>query len=96
MTKQEIIKASIGILLLAMLAEAMWLYEIQVRVGWSSLDWLKKDLFSPLGIGFCAATAYLLPFMVKYQHIDGKVVLTWLSLICLVKQNLDWRWPPLF
>ena len=83
MTKQEMIRASIGILLLAMLAEAIWLYEIQVRIGWVGLDWLRKDLFSPLGVSFCAATAYLLPFIVKYKHIDGKVVLTWLSFICL-------------
>jgi hypothetical protein len=83
MTKQEIIKSAIGILLLGMLAEALWLYEIQVHIGWASLNWLRNDLFSPLGVGFCAATAYLLPFIVKYRQINGKVVLTWFSLICL-------------
>jgi hypothetical protein len=83
MTKQEIIKTAVGVLLMAMLAEAMWLYEIQVKIGWAGLIWLRKDLFSPLGAAFCAATAYLLPFLVKYKQVNGKVLLTWLSLICL-------------
>ena len=81
MTKKEIIQSSIGILLLAMLAETIWLYEIVVRIGWTSLGWLEKDLFSPFAVCFCAATAYILPFLIKYKHIDGKVILTWLSFI---------------
>ncbi len=83
MTKQEIIRASIGVLLLAFLAEALWLYEIQVHIGWVGLNWLRRDLWSPIGIAFCAATAYLLPFLIKYRQINGKVVLTWLSFVCL-------------
>ena len=83
MTKQEIRQALTGILLLAILAEAMWLYEIVVRIGWANLAWLRKDLISPFGVCFCAATAYLLPFIVKYKQIDGKVILTWLSFICV-------------
>lgn len=83
MTKQEIRQALTGILLLAILAQALWLYEIVVRIGWANLAWLRKDLISPLGVCFCAATAYLLPFVVKYKQIDGKVILTWLSFICV-------------
>ena len=83
MTKQEIRQALTGILLLAILAEAMWLYEIVVRIGWANLAWLRKDFISPFGVCFCAATAYLLPFIVKYKQIDGKVILTWLSFICV-------------
>ena len=83
MTKQELRQALLGILLLATLAEAVWLYEIIVKLGWASLAWLKKDLFSPYAICLCAATAYLLPFIVKYRQIDGKVILTWLSFFLL-------------
>ncbi len=83
MTKEEIKQALIGILILAILAEALWLYEIVVKIGWTGLNWLKLDLYSPWGICTCAATAYTLPFIVKYKLIDSKVILTWLSFICL-------------
>ncbi len=83
MTKEEIKQALIGILLLAFLAEAIWLYEIVVKIGWTGLEWLKRDLFSLYVVCTCAATAYIVPFIVKYRLIDGKVVLTWLSFICL-------------
>ena len=83
MTKEEIKQALIGILLLAVLAEAIWLYEIVVKISWTGLTWLKRDLFSPYVICACAATAYIVPFIVKYRLVDGKVVLTWLSFICL-------------
>ena len=83
MTKVEIKQALIGIVLLAFLAEAVWLYEIVVKIGWTGLVWLKSDLFSPIVICACAATAYIVPFIVKYRLIDGKVALTWLSFICL-------------
>lgn len=83
MAKKDLIGALIGILLLAVLAEVMWLYEIVVQIGWASLTWLKKDLWSPIGVCFCAATAYILPFWVKYKQVDGKVLLTWLSFIFL-------------
>lgn len=83
MTKEEIKQALIGILLLAILAEALWLYEIVVKIGWTGLNWLKGDLYAPWGICACAATAYILPFIVKYRLIDGKVILTWLSFIFL-------------
>ena len=83
MTKEEIKQAVIGIFLLAILAEAIWLYEIIAQIGWVGLEWLKRDLFSPFVICTCAATAYIVPFIVKYRLIDGKVILTWLSLVCL-------------
>jgi hypothetical protein len=83
MTKQEIKQTLFGVVLLAILAEAMWLYEMQVRLDWASLTWLRKDLFSPMGIAFCAALAYLLPFLVKYREVNGKVVLTLLTFVCL-------------
>ncbi len=83
MTKQEIKQALIGIFLLAVLAEALWLYEIVVRVGWVGIEWLKQELYSVLGISICAATTYVLPFIVKYKLINGKVILTWLTFICL-------------
>ena len=44
MTKKELIWALTGILLFAALAEAIWLYEIAVKVGWVSLAWLKTGL----------------------------------------------------
>ena len=83
MTKKELVVSIAGILLLAILSEVMWLYEISVKIGWASLLWLKEDLFSPIGICFCAGTAYILPFLVKHKQIDGKVILTWLSFIFL-------------
>ena len=83
MTKEEIKQALIGILLLAILAQAIWLYEIVVKIGWTGIEWLKRELFSPWGVSVCAATAYILPFIVKYKLIDSKVILTWLSLICI-------------
>lgn len=83
MTKQEIKQALIGIFLLAILAEVLWLYEIVVRIGWVGIEWLKQELYSVWGICLCAATAYILPLIIKYKLIDGKVILTWLSLICL-------------
>lgn len=83
MTKKELIWALTGILLFAALAEAIWLYEIAVKVGWVSLAWLKTGLVSPYFICFCAATAYIMPFVVKYKQLDSRVILTWLSFICL-------------
>ena len=53
------------------------------RSGWVSLSWLKTGLISPYFICFCAATAYILPFVVKHKQLDSKVILTWLSIICL-------------
>jgi hypothetical protein len=83
MTKREWAYTISGILLLAMLAEALWLHEIVVRIGWASLLWLKEDLFSPIGICFCAGTAYILPFIIKYKQLDSKVILTWMSFVFL-------------
>ncbi len=83
MTKKEWAYTITGILLLAMLAEALWLHEIVVRIGWASLLWLKEDLISPIAICFCAGTAYILPFIIKYKQLDGKVILTWLSFVFL-------------
>jgi hypothetical protein len=83
MTKKEWVWSLLGILVLAILSEALWLYEIVVRIGWGSLLWLKEDLFSPIAICFCAGTAYILPFIIKYKQIDSKVILTWLSFVFL-------------
>ncbi len=83
MTKEEIKQAFIGVLLLAILAESIWLYEIVVKIGWKGLGWLKQDLYAPWGVCTCAATAYVLPFIVKHRFMDAKVILTWLSFICL-------------
>lgn len=83
MTKKEIQHTLLGILLLAALSESTWLYEMKVRFDWVSLIWLKKDLYSAWFVCMCAATAYLLPFLVKYRRIDSKVILTWLTFICL-------------
>ena len=47
MNRVELRHAIISIVLLAVLCEVVWLYEIVVNIGWSGLNWLKKDLFSP-------------------------------------------------
>ena len=83
MNRVELRHAIISIVLLAVLCEAVWLYEIVVNIGWSGLNWLKKDLFSPYVICFLTATAYLLPFWLKYKVIDVKVILTLLTLFSI-------------
>ena len=49
-------------------------------VGWSSLDWLQADLISPYVICCLAAVCFMTPIVLKYQKIDSKIILTFLSL----------------
>jgi MFS family permease len=83
LTPQQLKHSLITIFLLAILSLAIWLYEIVAKIGWASLDWLNQDLFSPYLLCFFVAVAYIHPFWVRYRNIDGKLILTTLTLFIL-------------
>jgi hypothetical protein len=74
--RQLTLKIIIG---LAILSQAIWLFELALRIGWKGLAWLKTDLISPFLIGFFAALAYITPFWVRYRQIDTRIILTVLT-----------------
>jgi hypothetical protein len=80
MTKIELKQSLLIILALAVTSIASWLFEMTKVVGWSSLDWLQADLVSPYLICCLAAVCFMTPIVLKYQKIDSKIVLTFLSL----------------
>jgi MFS family permease len=83
MTPQQLKHSLISIFLLAILSWVFWLYEIVAKIGWASLDWLNQDLFSPYLICLLVSVAYIHPFWVRYRNIDGKLILTTLTLFIL-------------
>jgi hypothetical protein len=83
MTPQQLKHSLISIFLLAILSWVFWLYEIVAKIGWASLDWLNQDLFSPYLICLLVSVAYIHPFWVRYKNIDGKLILTTLTLFVL-------------
>jgi hypothetical protein len=80
MTKIALKQSLLIILALAVTSIASWLFEMTKVVGWSSLDWLQADLVSPYLICCLAAVCFMTPIVLKYQKIDSKIVLTFLSL----------------
>jgi hypothetical protein len=83
MTKKELQLILLGTFILAILSQGLWLFELNVLVGWQSAVWLNKFLLTPYIICFLAAGAYLLPFMIKHGEIDQKVLLTFGSFFCV-------------
>jgi hypothetical protein len=83
MTKQELKRTLIGIIILAFLSQGLWLFEMTSIVGWENSEWVTRFLFTPFVICFLAAGAYLMPFMVKHGSIDAKVSLTFGSFFFL-------------
>jgi hypothetical protein len=67
------------IISLAILSQALWLFELTARIGWKGLAWLKADLLSPFLIGLFVALAFITPFWVRYRQIDTRIVLTVLT-----------------
>ena len=80
MTRVELKKSLFIILPLAAASLSIWLYEITKIIGWKSGDWLYVDLFSPYIICCLAAMCFMTPIALKYQKIDGKILLTFLTL----------------
>ena len=80
MTRVELKQSLCIILPLAAASLSIWLYEITKIIGWKSLDWLYVDLFSPYIICCLAAMCFMTPIALKYQKIDGKIFLTFLTL----------------
>lgn len=83
LSPQQLNHSLISIFLLAILGWVFWLYEIVAKIGWASLDWLNQDLFSPYLICLLVSVAYIHPFWVRYKNIDGKLILTTLTLFVL-------------
>jgi hypothetical protein len=74
------IKSTILIVIaLALTCWAAWIIEVKWIVGWTGLQWLLTDLYSPYLICFLVALAYILPFLLKYGRIDSKLTLTFLT-----------------
>ncbi len=80
MTKIELKQSLLIILSLAATSIAIWLFEMTKIVGWSSMDWLKAELISPYLICGLAAVCFMTPIVLKYQKIDSKIILTFLTL----------------
>jgi hypothetical protein len=80
MSKLELKKSLLIIVALAATSIAVWLYEMTKIIGWSSLNWLQADLMSPYLICCLAAICFMTPIVLKYQKIDSKIVLTFLTL----------------
>jgi hypothetical protein len=80
MTKIELKQSFLIIFSLAIASVAIWLFEMTKVIGWSSLDWLEADLISPYLICCLAALCFMTPMVLKYQKIDGKIILTFLTL----------------
>jgi hypothetical protein len=83
MTKDELKRILLGIIILAFLGQGLWLFEITSIVSWKNSEWVTRFLFTPFVICFLAAGAYLMPFMVKHGSIDVKVSLTFGSFFFL-------------
>ena len=83
MTPLQIRHCFITIFLLSIMSLVVWLFEIVVKIGWVSLAWLSEDLFSPYLICLLVSIAYIQPFWIRYHHIDGKLILTTLTLFVL-------------
>jgi hypothetical protein len=83
LSPQQLKHSLISIFLLAILGWVFWLYEIVAKIGWASLDWLNQNLFSPYLICLLVSVAYIHPFWVRYKNIDGKLILTTLTLFVL-------------
>ncbi len=67
------------VIALALMCWAAWIIEIKWIVGWTGLQWLLTDLYSPYLICFLVALAYILPFLLKYGRVDSKLILTFLT-----------------
>ena len=80
MTKIELKQSFLIIFSLAATSVAIWLFEMTKVIGWSSLDWLEADLISPYVICCLAAVCFMTPMVLKYRKIDGKIILTFLTL----------------
>ena len=80
MTRVELRQSFFIILPLAAASLLIWLYEITKIIGWKSGDWLYVDLFSPYIICCLAAMCFMTPIALKYQKVDGKIILTFLTL----------------
>ena len=80
MTRVELKQSFFIILPLAAASLSIWLYEITKIIGWKSGDWLYVDLFSPYIICCLAAMCFMTPIALKYQKVDGKIFLTFLTL----------------
>ena len=80
MTRVELKKSLFIILPLAAASLLIWLYEITKIIGWKSLNWLRVELFSPYIICCLAAVCFMTPIALKYQKVDGKIILTSLTL----------------
>jgi hypothetical protein len=79
MTQAERNIAVIIIGTLAILSQAIWLYEINGKIGWQGTTWLKRDLYSPFLICLFVAMSYIAPFWVRYQKLDARLILTLLT-----------------
>lgn len=80
MTRVELKQSLLIIVPLAIASLIIWLYEITKIIGWKSLNWLQADLFSPYIICCLAALCFMTPIALKYQKVDGKIILTFLTL----------------
>ncbi|MDZ7879974.1 MAG: hypothetical protein U5L45_20010 [Saprospiraceae bacterium] len=80
MTKIELKQSFLIVFSLASVSTALWLFEMTKVIGWSSLDWLEADLISPYVICSLAAICFMTPIVLKYKKIDGKIILTFLTL----------------
>jgi hypothetical protein len=55
----------VGIILLAVLGNIIWLSEILYRFTWASLSWLSHPLYSPYLLSAFPVLAFLLPFILN-------------------------------
>ncbi len=77
-------KKTVGIILvLAIISNGVWLFEIVKKTGGYGAEWLKVDLLSPIIMSICVALAYITPFWIGYQRIDGRIILTTLT-YCMI------------
>lgn len=72
MNRSETIRVLVFIVIMALQANAIWLYEIAVVMGWHSLSWLYRPLYSPLIISLFPAVAYLVGMSVLSLPVQNK------------------------
>ncbi|GJM36206.1 MAG: hypothetical protein DHS20C18_52070 [Saprospiraceae bacterium] len=80
---KSILRPLILIIVLAVLANILWFYEIVERIGWPGLDWLSERHYSIYVINLLVIIAYLSPVYFAKKPAWEKLILTCIELYAL-------------
>lgn len=64
MNNKKLTLLGVLFLLLALVGWSSWIYEIDVVIGWNSLEWLDRPLYSVFVATFFSTLAFVVPFLV--------------------------------